>query len=36
VPTDEYVLTTAEREEALGVLSNLLLLAVDTESEYSE
>ncbi|ERH13027.1 MAG: hypothetical protein J07HB67_02060 [halophilic archaeon J07HB67] len=36
VPTEEYVLTTAEREEALGVLSNLLLLAVDTDSEYSE
>ena len=36
VPTEEYVLTTAEREEALAVLSNLLLLAVDTDSEYSE
>ncbi len=32
VPTDEYVITTAEREEALAVLSNLILLAVDTES----
>jgi len=36
VPTEEYVITTAEREEALGVLSNLLLLAVDTDSEYGE
>jgi len=35
VPTEEYVLTTAEREEALAVLSNLILLAVDTDSEYT-
>ncbi|ERH11516.1 MAG: hypothetical protein J07HB67_00523 [halophilic archaeon J07HB67] len=34
VPTDEYVVTTAEREEALAVLSNLILLAVDTDSGY--
>jgi hypothetical protein len=36
VSTEEYVLTTAEREEALAVLSNLILLAVDTDSEYTE
>jgi hypothetical protein len=36
VPTEEYVITTAEREEALAVLSNLILLAVDTDSEYGE
>ena len=35
VPTDEYVITTAEREAALAVLSNLILLAVDTDSEYT-
>ena len=36
VPSEEYVITTAEREEALAVLSNLILLAVDTDSEYAE
>ena len=36
VPTEEYVITTAEREEALAVLSNLILLAVDTDSEYTD
>ena len=36
LPTEEYVITTAEREEALAVLSNLILLAVDTDSEYGE
>ena len=36
VPSEEYVITTAEREEALAVLSNLILLAVDTDSEYGE
>ena len=35
VPSEEYVITTAEREEALAVLSNLILLAVDTDSEYT-
>jgi len=34
-PTEEYVVTTAERGEALAVLSNLILLAVDTDSEYT-
>jgi len=33
VPTEEYVITTAEREEALAVLSNLILIAVDTDSD---
>jgi len=36
VPTEEYVITTAEREEALAVLSTLVLLAVDTDSQYAE
>lgn len=35
VPIEEYVVTTAEREEALAVLSNLILLAVDTDGEYT-
>jgi len=30
VPTDDYVLTTDERNEALGVLSSLLFTLVDT------
>jgi len=35
VPSEEYVITTAEREEALAVLSNLILLAVDTDSGHT-